>query len=347
MTAPTRQTIDQAAREWIAKAKAGEILKPDGAPYKPSVIRGYEADLERYLLPELGSSRLSNLHRRDVQRVVDRLVGLGLSGSKIRNAVMPLRAVCRRALQNDELMVNPTANLLLPAAGGTRERVASAAEAEQLLAALPDDDRALWATAFYAGLRRGELRGLRWEDIDEAVTVIRVRRGWDDVAGPVEPKSRKGTRTVPIAGALRLLLLEHKARTGRRGDELVFGRTATEPFTPTHIRKRALEAWALAAVVAFLTRCPLSIELEPIGLHECRHTFVSLMFDAGFSLERIGDYVGHSSTFMVDRYRHLLEGHEREAADILDAYLAAKTTGAHAGLQPAPERHQAASLRGI
>jgi integrase len=50
--------------------------------------------------------------------------------------------------------------------------------------------------------------------------------------------------------------------------------------------------------------------MGPIGLHECRHTYVSLMHAAGLSLERIGDYVGHSSAYMTDRYRHLLAGHE-------------------------------------
>ena len=68
--------------------------------------------------------------------------------------------------------------------------------------------------------------------------------------------------------------------------------------------------------------------LIPIGLHECRHTFVSLMFDAGLSPERVGDYVGHSSTYVTDRYRHLLEGHEAEAARILDDYLAHADTSA-------------------
>jgi hypothetical protein len=68
--------------------------------------------------------------------------------------------------------------------------------------------------------------------------------------------------------------------------------------------------------------------LVPIGLHECRHTFISLLHDAGLSLERIGDYVGHSSTYMTDRYRHLLEGHETDAARLLDDYLArAETAG--------------------
>ena len=62
-------------------------------------------------------------------------------------------------------------------------------------------------------------------------------------------------------------------------------------------------------------------ELRPIGLHELRHSYVSLMHDAGFSLERIGDYVGHSSAYMTDAYRHLLEGHEAEAAERFEDYL--------------------------
>jgi integrase len=225
-------------------------------------------------------------------------------------------------------------NLELPEAAGVRDHVATAEEAAALLAALPEEDRALWGCAFYAGLRRGELRGLRWEDVDEAVVVIHVRRGWDEVEGEIEPKTKKGERRVPVATALRLLLLEHKARTGRRGADLVFGRTSSEPFTPTHVRKRALKAWAVAAVGAFLTGRPLPVEIAAIGLHEARHTYVSLMHDAGFSLERIGDYVGHSSSYMTDRYRHLLDGHEQEAADALDLYLS-RRTGAQTGAQPA------------
>jgi hypothetical protein len=52
-----------------------------------------------------------------------------------------------------------------------------------------------------------------------------------------------------------------------------------------------------------------------------RDSYVSLMDDAGFSLERIGDYVGHSSAYMTDGYRHLIEGHEAEAAERFEDYL--------------------------
>jgi integrase len=328
---PSRLTVGQAAEAWLAGARAGEINKQDGSRYKPIVLRQYAADLETKLLPELGHVRLSSLQRRDVQRVVDRLVGSGLSGSRVRGAVMPLRAICRRALQNDELAVNPTSNLVLPVADGVRDRVASDAETVALLAALSDGDRPLWATAFYGGLRRGELRALRADDVDLESGVIHVRRGWDDVEGAIDPKSRKGARRVPLVSELRLLLLEHLARTGRRGSDLVFGKTAELPFEPTTVRKRALRAWAAAAVGSFL-QGRVDVELEAIGLHEARHTYVSLMHDAGFSLERIGDYVGHSSAYMTDCYRHLRDGHEQEAVDVLDAYFANRT-GTQTGTQ--------------
>ncbi len=129
---PSRQTVEQAARAWLKGAREGEIRKPDGSPYKPSVLRQYEADLENKLLPEIGHIRLSTLHRRDVQRLADRLVGDGLSGSRVRGTLMPLRAICRRALRTDELVVNPTANLELPVADGVRDRVASPEEAAVL-----------------------------------------------------------------------------------------------------------------------------------------------------------------------------------------------------------------------
>ena len=121
--------------------------------------------------------------------------------------------------------MNPTTGLELPAVEGRRERIASPAEAEALLAALPERDRAIWATAMYAGLRRGELLALRWEDVDLAAGVIHVERSWDAKEGVVAPKSRAARRTVPIAGVLREHLVQHTLRSGRRGG-LVFGTSA-------------------------------------------------------------------------------------------------------------------------
>src|SRR5207237_4252390 len=136
--------------------------------FKPSVLRTYRRDLEGYVIPALGPIRVSQLRRRDVQELlVDELVTRGRSGSRIRGVLNALRAVLRRPLQADELLVDPTQRLDLPAGDRARERAASPAEAAQLRAALDEADRALWATAFYAGLRRGELRALRWSGLNE------------------------------------------------------------------------------------------------------------------------------------------------------------------------------------
>jgi len=84
----------------------------------------------------------------------------GSGASTIRNTIVPLQAIFRRALSRNGITVNPALGLELPAVTGRRERMPDPAEAERLLEALPDADRPLWATAMYAGLRRGELLAL-------------------------------------------------------------------------------------------------------------------------------------------------------------------------------------------
>ena len=96
---------------------------------------------------------------------------------------------------------------------GRRDRIADPVEAVVLLAALPVEDRPIWATAFYAGLRLGERKELRWEDVTLATGLLRVERGWDVVQGEIDaPKSREGRRSVPIPAVLRTALLEHRLR---------------------------------------------------------------------------------------------------------------------------------------
>lgn len=331
LRAPSRTTLRESVEPWLGAIERGEILCRSRRPYKPSVVRTYRGDFSRYILPELGAHRLSEIDRADVQALVDRLVGSALSGSKVRNVLVALQAFYRRACRpGGEVPVsaNPTIGLELPAPAASRDRVASPEEAAKLIEVLPEHERALWATAFYGGLRRGELRALRWADVVEKATVIEVSRGWDDVDGEIAPKSEKGARRVPIASELRALLLRHRMLSARADSDLVFGRTRFEPFTPTHVRAKARKAWAAEnerRVEEAAEKGTKPELLEPIGLHEARHTYVSLMFDAGLSLERIGDYVGHSSKFMTDRYRHLIDGHEAEAAKAFDDYLARRT----------------------
>jgi integrase len=306
--------LREAASDWLDAAKAGLVRNRSGDPYKPSAVRGYEQALRTRILPALGDKQLSEIRRSDLQRLVNRLMADGLSPSSIRNALMPLRAIYRHALALDEVAVNPTTGVQLPAVRGRRERIASPAEAASLIAALPKQDRALWATALYAGLRSGELQALADELVDLDKNVIRVHWSWDPKAGRVAPKSRAVRRTVPVARALRLHLLEHQLARGRRGG-LFFGRKDDKPFSNQTVSQRAVRAWEAAG-------------LEPIGLHDCRHTFASLMIAAGVNAKALSAFMGHASiTMTLDSYGHLFPGSEDEAASLLDAFLERATKG--------------------
>jgi len=311
MRAPDGRSVARAAEQWLAGARDGTIRNRSGDPYKPSAVRAYDQNLRLRVLPAIGSRKFHELRRVEIQDLADKLHAQELSPSTVQCALLPLRAMYRRAVSRGELELNPTVGLELPAVRGGRDRIASPEEGARLLAALPDQDRAVWATAMYSGLRRGELMALRPEDVNLGAGTIRVERGWDVIEGEIAPKSRVGRRTVPIAAVLRDVLDEHLLRLPV-GTRYVFG-VGTRPFEPGGLAKRAKKAWKAQ-----------DRPLRPITLHECRHTFASLMIAAGVNAKALSTYMGHGSVQITfDKYGHLMPGNEDEAAALLDAYLVA------------------------
>jgi hypothetical protein len=183
LRAPKPTTIEQAWGGWHEGAKAGTIRNRSGDRFKPSALRSYESAMRLRVLPEFGPVRLSELDRIELQRFVHRLMEDGLAPATIEVTILPVRAICRQAIERGELAVNPCDKLRLPRSEGRRERIADPREGAALIATVPPADRPLWATAMYAGLRCGELRALGVEDVDLAAGVIRVERGWDPKKG--------------------------------------------------------------------------------------------------------------------------------------------------------------------
>jgi integrase len=316
LVAPRPTRLHELGDAWLQAASDGGIRNRSGDRYKQSTLRGYEQALREYVYPALGAAKLQDVRAGDVQRLVDDLVGRGLGASTVRNALLPLRAICRRAVRQGDINANPTAGVEVPAVRGRRDRIVTPGEALRLIESAPHTDRAMWATAFYAGLRRGELQALAWVDVDLARGLISVERSWDQKQGFVEPKSAAGRRRVPIAAVLRDYLVRH--RLSNPDAQRVFGRDGDTPFSPSTISQRAERAWA-------------EHDLKPVTLHECRHTFATLMIAAGVNAKALQTFMGHSSiTVTLDRYGHLFPGSEQEAADLLDAYLAESNERARA-----------------
>lgn len=313
--APAPLTVRDAGEALLAGMRDGSVLNRSGDAYKPSVVRSYEQALRLHILPDLGGRRLSDVTTGDLQALAERLrlkrdpqTDRRLDASTLRNAFVPLRVLYRRAIVRGQVVVNPTTGIQLAAVRGRRDRVVEPAVAARLIAAVPERDRAVWASAFYAGLRLGEIRALTWADVELEHGVLRVERSWDARDGFVAPKSLAGRRVVPVAAVLRNHLAEHGGHAAwSRG--LVFGRTPDSPFNVSSLYRRARAAWA-------------GVGLEALTLHEARHTFASLMIAAGVNPKELQVFMGHASvTITLDRYGHLFPGTHAAAAERLDAYL--------------------------
>lgn len=301
--------LKQAGEDWMKRAKAGTVRNRSGAEYKPSVLRGYEQKLRLHIYPKLGHLQVGDVRVSHVQALVDQLVDKGASASAVRNTVNPLRCIYKDLIRRELVSHDPCVAVALPSGGETRDRIASVPEAIKLLDALEEDQRPLWATAFLAGLRRGELMALRWEDIDWEIKTITVSRSYDPPTRSfVTPKSRKGARVVPFPDLLTQYLATDLTMDSA-AVPLCFGRPNGQPFG-NYATVRAHERWKACG-------------LEPINLHECRHTYASLMIAAGVNIGTVSDYMGHASVAItLDRYRHLMPGNEQEAMKMLNTYIA-------------------------
>ncbi len=302
-------TLREVSDAWLTDARAEIVRTRGGDPFKPGTIRAYDQALRLRVYPTLGEAPFYRVRRVHLQDLVDRLTAAGVAPATINTTVGALGTIYGRAVQRDELEVSPTLGVKVPAARNGRERFATPQEAELLLAAAPDRDRAVWATAMYAGLRRGEIMALRWPDVDLKAGTIHVQRSWDPEHGPGDTKNRN-RRKVPIVTALRDRLATERLRQPP-GIELCFALDAGGPFRPDRLQERADTAWADAG-------------LKRLTLHDCRHSFASLAIAAGVNAKALATYMGHSSVAItLDRYGHLMPGNEAEAAGLLDTYLSA------------------------
>jgi integrase len=224
--------------------------------------------------------------RGDVQDLADRLTAQGLSASTVQNTLDPLRVIYRRAIRRDLVAVNPTEGLELRRADGRRDHIAT-----------PE-------------------------------RTIHVQREWDDLEGEQEGKSAAADRRIPILAPLSRELAAHRLRSGRGGDDLVFGASATVAFLPSTVRRRALNAWKAAndrlrsEAEERGEKVDPAMLLDPIALHEARHTCASVLIASGANPKVIQTVMGHATIGMTfDTYCHLMPGGLEDAAAAADAYL--------------------------
>ena len=256
-----------------------------------STVESYESMFTEHIVPFFGRRTIERVERRDIESFAAALERQGLAASTRINTLNQLSAIFDLAIVRGSVVANPVRGVPRPR-GGTVDpdiRYLSMEEVEAVLRAIPEDElgaveRPLYLVAVMTGMRRGELLGLRWGDIDWEARRIRVRRSYvRGEFGP--PKSRRSSRSVPLTDRLAGELQRHYERSPFRADEdLVFTHPGSrKPGTPldgSRVLKRFKSALARAGV-------------HDVRFHDLRHTFGTRMAAAGVPMRTLQEWLGH------------------------------------------------------
>ena len=314
-------TVGQVIEDWLAHP---------GPRARTEVTRRCHRDAAARWPEWLKQTRLTRLTPGQVERALAGMVDEGYATSTIKATRSVLVRSIIRA-QRDGLVMRNVAQLV-PCPRGTRResRSMSIEQVSALLAAaLTPWWRAYLYTGIMCGLRPGELLGLRWEDIDFAEGVIRVRKSVKVTEQPdgrsrpsVEDlKTERSRRTLVMPAAVAAMLaalrrdqaaLRLRAGSAYEDHGLVFAQDSGRPCWPVTVRSQ------------FRAVCGKAGLGEGWHPHEQRHTFVSVLSHAGVDIEQIADAAGHiNSNVTKTVYRHQLADKLSVAATVMDATFGA------------------------
>jgi integrase len=310
---PGRITVAEYLEQWL------EGIRPS---LRPKTAASYEDALRGWVLPRVGSLRLAGLTAPRLRALYGELLESGrrngsggLSPRSVQYAHRIVSHALKDAVDHGLLVRNPASLVKPPRVPKPPMRVWSADDARRFLGAVAEDRLgALWTLMLTTGLRRGEVLGLRWEDIDFKRGRLAVRQtvvaiGYDvDVS---EPKTMSGRRSVSLDPTTVVTLKKHRSRqsedrlrAGPKAEEsdLVFTTEDGSMIHPDRISK---------AFVQLIERH----NLPTIRLHDLRHTAATLALTAGVHPKVVQERLGHANiTITLDTYSHVLQGLQEDAA---------------------------------
>ena len=263
--------------QWVALRSGG---------LRPRTVESYTDLIRLHIAPAIGSKSLRKLKPRHISEMLAAIMADGHSRTAQLCYVL-LRAALRAAVVSQRLDRSPVESVLRPAHKPRPGRAWSMDEARAYVRAINAHKHQLaWYLAICLGLRRGEICGLKWSDIDLHQRVIHISRQRirlkDGRIVEAPPKSDAGIRDLPIPAALLFVI----RRNWQWGDAYFV------PLTPSGLD---------AAHRATLRR----LELPYIRLHDLRHTMASNAVRNGASMRALADVLGHSDPAMTARvYAH-------------------------------------------
>ena len=311
-----KYTVGQWMDEWFeayAKVKV-----------RPSSHQTYKGYIENHIKPNIGDIPIEKLTSLQLQkfyrllltegripRIESEKQPKGLSAKTVRNINQVISSAMDMAVRHKLILSNPTEGCELPK---VEHREMKTLPAEQLGAFLREAKESGVYELYYmdlaTGLRRGELLGLKWEDIDLQNGIIHVRRQVARVDGEVKElplKTKNSYRNISISRDAVAMLTEMEAH---RSSEYVFPSSTGGPISPDSVNN-------------MLHRVLKRAGLPSIRFHDLRHTFATLALQNGVDIKTVSGMLGHfSAGFTLDTYAHVTTSAQKEAARTMGNVLA-------------------------
>lgn len=335
--AEVKEKLKQAIGETQALdiAKAGkytvgewmEVWFQDYAKIKvrPSSHQTYQGYIHNHIRPNIGDIPLEKLTSLDLQKFYKKLLAQGrvdrveakgqpkgLSAKTVRNIYQILSSALKLAQEQRLILTNPAEGCALPRVEHQEMKTLTTVQlASFFWEARESGVFELYYLELATGLRRGELLGLKWEDIDLERGDLRVRRQVSRINGEVVEgplKTKNAYRTLPLAEDTVGVLKEQRKKVGN--SPWVFPSPNGGPISPD-------------SVLHMLHRVLKRAGLPKVRFHDLRHTFATLALQNGVDVKTVSGMLGHfSAGFTLDTYAHITSAAQRQAAQTMGNVLA-------------------------
>ena len=291
---------------------------------RPSTYKTSQGFLKNHIKPQIGSIPLADLTSLGLQRFykhlldggrVDRIEAKkkpkGLAPKTVRNIHQMIGSAYNLAIEQKLVTRNPAQGCALPKVEHKEMKTLTADQLSAFFREARDSGVfALYYIDLTTGLRRGELLGLKWLDIDLEKGDLRVQRQIGRIDGKIIEmplKTKNAYRTLPLSADAIDVLMQQRRKTGN--SEWVFLSPTGGPMSPD-------------SVLHMLHRILKRAGLPKVRFHDLRHTFATLALQNGVDIKTVSGMLGHfSAGFTLDTYAHVTTSAKREAAKTMGNIL--------------------------
>ncbi len=288
-------------------------LRDDVKPNRSASTHATYGHVLKHAIPIIGNQKLDRFDSATIGAFYRKLRANGITSSIIAKIHVVLHTAFQAALRRRLILSNPFSLVERPVHKHATMKTLDAAQARQFLkAAAADPLEALFVLAITAGLRQGELFGLRWADVDLDAKRLSVRRSIEEIDGKrvvVDPKTPRSRRNVALTELAVLALGRRRVLAYAEGHRSPYCFTQLDGglLRKSNVRRRSFKP--------LLERA----KLPDVRFHDLRHTAASLLLLQGVNPKVVSEGLGHASVSLtLDTYSHVLPGLQQGAASLID-----------------------------